>query len=283
MLFVIKIQRKMPRRPRTSVQEQLDFFVQQIEKFKNPKKTGWLFNSSDYNEHQVNDEWIFTAFLTFENKRTNKETEWEEIVNFIQKIGDSNKFNIYPWKLITEKIDPSPQFYEIEEQEAKEVTTKDTIPGVHSMLPPEGAKTIEDLKELFPHELLKPAKESDRLIENHPAFKGIYDRGPQIRTCLSAIQNFIISDGKKANHVLLYGLPACAKTQILLGIEKLFGPGSVLKLDSTSTTRAGLERLIFSELEFIPPLIFMEEIEKANEEALRIWLGVNQNHLNPKK
>jgi hypothetical protein len=53
----------------------------------------------------------------------------------------------------------------------------------------------------------------------------------------------------------------------------MFGPGAVLRLDATSTTRAGIEKLFFSDLDVIPPLVFMEEAEKADPEALKVWLG----------
>ena len=133
--------------------------------------------------------------------------------------------------------------------------------------------TVEDLRQKFPHELLGPAEVCDPLIEGHDAFRGVYGRGAHIRVCLSAVWSFVESGGERANHVLLYGLPACAKTQILLGLERIFGPGSVLRLDSTSTTRAGLERLIFEKLRQVPPLIFMEEIEKAQEGAAGVAGG----------
>lgn len=59
----------------------------------------------------------------------------------------------------------------------------------------------------------------------------------------------------------------------MFGLEAMFGSDAVLKLDATSTTRAGLEKLFFSDLTEIPPLVFMEEAEKADPEALKIWLG----------
>ena len=46
-----------------------------------------------------------------------------------------------------------------------------------------------------------------------------------------------------------------------------------LRLDAPSTEGAGIEKLFFSDLDVIPPLVFMEEAEKADPEALKVWLG----------
>lgn len=67
----------------------------------------------------------------------------------------------------------------------------------------------------------------------------------------------------------------CGKTEVLLGMQKMLGEenDAYLKFDATSTTEAGASRLLL-EAEHIPPILFVEEIEKANENSLRWLLGV---------
>jgi hypothetical protein len=55
------------------------------------------------------------------------------------------------------------------------------------------------------------------------------------------------TEGKVRNHGVLFGHAGCGKTTTLLALENMFGPGAVLRLDATSTTRAGIEKLFFSD------------------------------------
>jgi hypothetical protein len=288
-VYSIKIQRRMPRSPRTSLQEQLDHILGIALRGARGTTQGWVCVNQDKKEHQDSDGmWLGTATLYFEKTRGHKNDtnavsqQWDVIQEMIAKAGCSSQFNKYPWTVIDEDVTVADD-EELREEgmsvdEENEETTgkkpagvKREVPsGVYNICGPSDVLTIEDLKEKFPHDLLNG---TDEYIENHEAFKGIYGRGPQIRSVLSTIWSFITSGGERANHTLLYGPPACAKTSILLRILGLFGEGAVLRLDSTSTTRAGLERMIFKQLEVVPPLFMCEEIEKADEAALRIWLG----------
>jgi MoxR-like ATPase len=88
---------------------------------------------------------------------------------------------------------------------------------------------------------------NEEVLDSSEYFKGIFGRSPQIRTILSSVKSFLESDGQRRNHVLLYGLPACAKTQILNAISKLLGQDAVVRLDGTSTTPAGIYKVYFQE------------------------------------
>jgi hypothetical protein len=131
------------------------------------------------------------------------------------------------------------------------------------------AKKWEQLA--VPPELLGP--DSDAALAAHPAWRNLYGVNPQIRIILSNIKRAHETNGESRNHGVLFGHAGCGKTTTMFGLEHMFGEGSVLKLDATSTTRAGLEKLFFNDLTEIPPLVFMEEAEKADPEALKIWLG----------
>lgn len=172
-------------------------------------------------------------------------------------------FNKYPWKIVSKEDN-----VEISTEEEIEDLNHLDIDDIKHLAPDQNdVPSWEDLK--FPEELLH----DDKAIEKHPAFKNIYGLNAQIRTILSSIKSAIETNGSRRNHTVLWGKPACGKTQVVLAIENLLGPNSVLRLDATSTTRAGLEKLFFKDLVKIPPIVVCEEIEKAKEEWLQIWLG----------
>src|SRR5207253_11168735 len=75
------------------------------------------------------------------------------------------------------------------------------------------------------------------------------------------------------SHCLLWGRPACGKTEILLAIERMLGREAVVKLDATMTSKAGAENLIL-ELDSVPPILLIEELEKCDPANLPWLLGV---------
>ena len=190
--------------------------------------------------------------------------EWGRIVERIKERAISTKWQDNNW--IVSDIEPEPEKVE----DVVKDNDKDDSTGY--VLDAGSITTIGELK-LTKLPLIKDMLNEVNILRNQ--FSGIFDREPQIRTALSAIKGFLESDGKRRNHVLLYGLPACAKTQILIRIREILGDSAVLRLDATSTTSAGIYKLFFEDLDGVPapPFVFIEEIEKTNEEALRVWLG----------
>ena len=75
------------------------------------------------------------------------------------------------------------------------------------------------------------------------------------------------------NHCVLFGPPACGKSEILLAFKRLLGADAVMTFDATSTTEAGARREL-RQLANIPPIPIVEEIEKTDERSLRWLLGV---------
>jgi hypothetical protein len=285
----------MPQRPKTSIDDQMAHILKVALRGARGTSWGWTCVRKDKKEDKAGGVWTGIVTLYFEKTRGRRndadtvEGQWRKIQEMIAKAGKSSKFNIYSWIITDEDAtdDPAETTQALEEVEVPPLPEEEEVngeptgkkikgikrevpPGVHDVCAPSKVVTLDDMRANFPHDLLRG---TDEQIEAHEAFKGIYGRGPQIRSVLSSIWSFIESKGERSNHTLLWGLPACAKTAILLGLIKLFGDGAVLRLDSTSTTRAGLEKLIFKELEVVPPLFVSEEIEKADEQALRIWLG----------
>lgn len=110
-------------------------------------------------------------------------------------------------------------------------------------------------------------------IEGNEHFAHIYARDAQINIVHSAIRAFIDSDYENRFHAVLFGPPACGKTEVLRSFARALGPEAVLNFDATSTTKAGAEKIIL-ETENIPPILMVEEIEKTDENSLRWLLGL---------
>jgi len=109
--------------------------------------------------------------------------------------------------------------------------------------------------------------------EIKPFFGHIYDRDAHIRIICSSLKAAQASMFEQRNHCLLWGKPGCAKTEALLGFEKMVGSNNVIKLDASSTTKAGAENLLL-ELDVVPPILLIEELEKCNPLNLPWLLGI---------
>ncbi len=122
---------------------------------------------------------------------------------------------------------------------------------------------------------VKPPKEFHLTIppDVAPYFQNIFDRDSQIRVINSSIQAAIATSFQKRNHCLLWGKPACAKTEVMAGFIRMLGEDNVVKFDATMTTKAGMEKHLM-EMQSIPPVIFIEEIEKCAPVNLSPLLGI---------
>jgi hypothetical protein len=104
-------------------------------------------------------------------------------------------------------------------------------------------------------------------------FAHLYGLNPQIAQMLSAVREYAHSEFRNRFHCALWGAPACGKTEILRSLTRMVGTDNVLHLDATSTTSAGAKQLLLESAN-IPPILCVEEIEKADEISLRWLLGV---------
>lgn len=105
-------------------------------------------------------------------------------------------------------------------------------------------------------------------------FGRLFNREPHVRLIYDAIKQAQQTGFKERNHVLLRGLAGCAKTEVLGGknvsggfYEWLGGEANIWEVDSTTLTKAGLERELLrrSKDSVLPPIIKLEEIEKVTE------------------
>lgn len=267
-----------------TVTKQIDYLVRRA--LAGSRGTGWQMTGSNKATaplQRPNGLWLFRYRLLFEKVSGRKDgdveyKQWEAIQAMLSTAGAGTKFGPYPWRIMTNghatqtgieptAPDPSEDSPPIE-GEIPDVQTR-IIPGVRDVAQSNRIVTWADM--MIPPELLNG--ESNNALSKHDAFKNLYDLGPQIRTILSTIEAARRTNGAERHHAVCWGHAGCGKTETLLAIERLFGEGSVLRLDGTSTTRAGLEKMFFQDLRHIPPLVYLEEAEKANEDFLKIWLG----------
>ena len=245
--------------------------------------------------YQDKGRWNYEVTFTFEKSSqrnaslTMVESQWKEILRVVGDAGGASRYSPYYWEIVPGGVEFSREASEPEVENNPESEPKIEIEyytrvNVAARVPEQELDTEEEenlpiivktpaqLREEFPVHLLKA---TDQQIENHPAFQGIYGRGPHIRILLHAIYGAILSDFTVTNHALLYGLPACAKSQIFTAIERLLGEGATLSLDAPSTTKAGIERLFLKTYrDNYPRIIFLQEIDKVNELALPVWLPI---------
>lgn len=104
-------------------------------------------------------------------------------------------------------------------------------------------------------------------------FGNLYDRDAQISIVMSALEAAIESEWRNRFHTVLMGPPACGKTELLATIRRMCGNDAVLVLDGTAITQAGIYKEL-DECEELPRVIIIEEIEKADTDALRVLLGL---------
>jgi hypothetical protein len=226
-----------------------------------------------------NECWVFSYELELEKTRGHQGGETEsrqfaEIKAIMMQAGNAGNFQKNPWVVLgdevqnTEQETHSQSIENIITEVGEEIANK-FLNGVREVTSIRNVKTWNDLA--IPPEFL--GEDSDKALSEHEAWKNLYDLGPQVRLLMNNIHRAATTNGESRNHAVLFGHSGCGKTTTLLAFERMFGEGSVLRLDATSTTKAGLEKMFFSDLTEIPPLVFMEEAEKADPDALKIWLG----------
>lgn len=104
-------------------------------------------------------------------------------------------------------------------------------------------------------------------------FSHIYERDLHIHEMMDAIALARDTDMRMREHILFHGYPGCAKSELTLVIPKIFGDVAVKKLDATSLTKAGAERMLLESPQ-VPRVVILEEIEKTNEANLPWLLAV---------
>ena len=148
-----------------------------------------------------------------------------------------------------------------------------TIRRGHDPSPSPPTGDTPDAKEDQAQDLTAPAPVLAIPEDHASSFSHIFERDSQIAIVRSAIEAAQASGFRNRFHCVLYGPPACGKTEILQAFKRMLGPDCVLQLDATAMTQAGAIRILLESAR-IPPVLLIEEIEKVGEEMLRWLLGV---------
>lgn len=257
--FTVNLERKVKKRSSNEViKSQFEYIVGRAT---SSNRKAW-FNKSYKLENPVleKDLWVYKVSFIFERKKAVAEKqlnkEANEVVTYLKAAAESKS---PPWTIVGNPV-------------ADWGSMESTEPDVESdIVDFDRALKISEI--VIPDVLING---SDEEIENHPAFQGIYGRAQHIRIIASSIQRMKDTNGAKRNHVLLYGLPGCAKSHIIKGWSTVLGKGGFLTINANSASRAGIERIFLDRFKETgtPPIIFVEEIEKSNETILTAWLSI---------
>ncbi len=196
-------------------------------------------------------EWLYRITVKFETTM-NRQSVFDKFPRICQRFADAacaGQFRALPWKLI------SPAGYD----------------EVANM-----ALTKQDRQETIRVAATVDRKVGEICLDTKDHFDHIYNREPQIRRMMDAIRRAQSSGMQKRTHTLFDGPPGCGKTTIMKACSQMLGKEdeAYLWLDATSITKAGvIERLMDPKAD-VPPVCFIEEIEKCEETALRWSMGL---------
>jgi len=94
-----------------------------------------------------------------------------------------------------------------------------------------------------------------------------------IRRVIKSVELAVATDFRKRVNTVLVGPPGCGKTEVMNALSKAVGEGSVYRIDATSMTKSGVIDDL-NEMEELPRVMLIEEIEKANGDNLAFLLGI---------
>lgn len=112
--------------------------------------------------------------------------------------------------------------------------------------------------------------ECDCFLSN---FQHLYGLEDYIETIHDVLELAVMSEWQTRVNIALIGPPACGKSELCKAVRKAVGSESVLEYDATSTSMAGAQNEL-GNLEELPRVLVLEEIEKAPESALPWLLSV---------
>lgn len=279
------------------IKEQINHIIQRG--LGSTRGRNWSADKSRINWSTTSDGNLCETRLTFQRTKGRSDDaeakQWDEICQMLAKAGSATRFP-NPWRIWEERSDGifplghSEPFESSAYRQAIGAVLTSAKEMAGDEAPPIPKKTEDDSvlpdvqvvqsqirREIrwedlnIPDEFLGP--NSDETLRTSSIWENIYGVNAQIRLLLSNIRRAKQTHGESRLHAVVHGPPGCGKSTVMAAIEEMLGSDAVLKLDATSTTRAGLEKLFFQSLPFVPPIVIMEEIEKANEEALALWLG----------
>ena len=253
-MFKILCERKLVNRA------QLDRLKAQVQScadiaIKGSRGRGWTYKIERIHDPvEKGNETIYKALVVF-NPTSARETlrsKWPAIVTRFAQAGSASALKSQPWVVL------EPSGY-------KTVSVVASDPPPNTVLDVDLEDSDDDKIKTIGEINLNPGD----------GFSRIFSRDAQIRRIMSALELGVKTNWNKRKNCLLDGLPGCGKTEIMLCLQSILGKENEawMKFDATSMTKAGMIELIMKN-KFIPPVWFIEEIEKCEEAALRFLLGV---------
>ncbi len=251
MSHVIIVERRLQKRPDIKlIASQLKRLVELS--LQSNRGRGWTAKCSRVAEPvEQNGEWVYNQRITYKttSARQSLLAKWDDIVRRFAEAGCAAQFGANPWKVIEPKG--------FDQHAADAVATHEEKLTVKEM--------AEEVKELGKIHLYPT-----------PDFPRIYDRQAHCNLIYDALRLAQRTSLMKRVHSLLFGEPGCGKTEIMKSFRDMLGPDEGKDwqwFDATSMTKAGvLEHLMKTKI--VPPVLFIEEIEKCDENSLRWLLGV---------
>ncbi len=213
---------------------------------------GWTFGLSGRIREPkfVGGVWVYRVKIIFETT-TNRATvvhKWPAIAKRFAEAGTASGLAVAPWRVIQpEGFCGVPGDVSRPQSEA-----------------PRGSQLAEQPKTLGKIHL-----------DGECAFDKIFGREPHIRLIRDAIRLATETNWQKRMHTLLFGPPGSGKSEILRALASTLGEENEAYkwFDAPTMTRAGAVEVLMKSTT-IPPVLFLEEVEKVEEQALRRLLGV---------
>ena len=218
---------------------------------KSGRGSGWNATVGKIEERQTNTGWAYQVTIKLEttSNRASLLNKFPSIVQRFAQAGSRSNMKAFPWKVI------SPEGFEHIALEAKEQHTAAQKRKEQSQEP----KVLGEIS-------IDPGTHFDRL----------FGREPHLRRVLAALSLAKRTEYRKRPHMLFCGDPGGGKTEMTRCIQAMTGEEGVAwrRYDAPAMTKAGaLEDLMSSDK--VPPLLFLEEIEKVEtDHALRWLLGL---------
>jgi energy-coupling factor transporter ATP-binding protein EcfA2 len=211
-------------------------------------KQGWTCSYAQKRPTKESGYWHYAVELRF-RKNSGRikdlelvEKQWKEINKYLNvACNNKNRFSDNPW--ITLKTE------ENNKEEVEETNISQALEN-------------KDVKKDY----------ANINLNKHDYFDHIYDRNHQIEMVIKAINLAVETKMAERRHVVLLGPPGCGKTTILGALSKMLGneDEAYIYMNGAATSKAGAEAKL-GGANIIPPIMFIEEIEKTTEDSLR-WL-----------
>jgi hypothetical protein len=107
-------------------------------------------------------------------------------------------------------------------------------------------------------------------LEPHNLFDDLYGKSEAVSIVMSALSLYNMTNGRSRVSNLICGGPASGKSEILNRFEQMLGRENVLRVNSETSTKAGIENEILNYPGNLPPVLMLEEIEKTQSDLS--WL-----------